>query len=176
MKKLVIFDHTGTQRFQSDVFVEGQDFKWESPVPTAFWIGTIMLIEESEFNEMRGIKVIEPISELVAEREPTPEVASVGEEIKEEEAELVEQVPFTTQEPTIEVSFKCVHVWVYQGNEMYECSQCGARKGEVKHEPETVSDKSSGDKRAGKTGKPKSLKAKAKDSKGGTISRGSKRV
>lgn len=55
MKKLILYDHMGNKLLEQEVFVEGQDFTWQSPKPVAFWLGEICLVDK------------EPEPELVAE-------------------------------------------------------------------------------------------------------------
>lgn len=46
MKKLILYDHQGNKLLEQDVFVEGQDFMWESSKPTAFWLGKVMIVDK----------------------------------------------------------------------------------------------------------------------------------
>jgi len=78
MKVLRIYDHLGELKKEFNVYVEGEDFKWESSYPEPIWLGTISLEEAGK----------EP------EAEPTPE-AGVEESIlpqlsPEQEQEIVE--------------------------------------------------------------------------------------
>jgi len=46
MKYLRLIDHQGNKQYTFQVFVEGQDFKWEAPTPVAVWLGKIELVDK----------------------------------------------------------------------------------------------------------------------------------
>ena len=45
MKVLRIYDHLGELKKEFPVYVEGEDFKWQSSYPEPVWLGTITLEE-----------------------------------------------------------------------------------------------------------------------------------
>ena len=45
MKVLRLYDHLGELKKEFNVYVEGEDFKWESSYPEPIWLGTIALEE-----------------------------------------------------------------------------------------------------------------------------------
>lgn len=45
MKVLKLIDHTGQLMKQFNVYVEGEDFRWEASTPEPIWLGTITLQE-----------------------------------------------------------------------------------------------------------------------------------
>ena len=104
MKVLRIYDHLGELKKEFNVFVEGEDFKWQSGYPEPVWLGTISLEDAGKEPEA------EPTPEVVA-AEPThpfglpvarlpfeaqPEVTEPEPEVLTEEEEL-EQAPFLKQ-------------------------------------------------------------------------------
>jgi len=70
MKKLILYDHQGNKLLEKDVFVEGQNFHWQSPKPMAFWLGEIMLVNvvESESDTTLKVETIVP-EPITSERE-----------------------------------------------------------------------------------------------------------
>jgi hypothetical protein len=78
MKHLILYNHMGTKLLDLEVFVEGQDFTFKAPTPTAFWLGKICLVDKE-------LEPEQPTMESVIGT-PTWEVAVE----KEEKVELTE--------------------------------------------------------------------------------------
>ena len=77
MKVLRIYDHLGELKKEFNVYVEGEDFKWQASVPEPVWLGTITLEEAGKEPEA------EPTSEPeVVEPEPEVKVEEVKDEPK----------------------------------------------------------------------------------------------
>lgn len=72
MKKLILYNHIGTKLLDLEVFVEGQDFVWQSPKPVAFWLGKICLVDkEPEPEQPVATEVIgTPMFEVAVEKRP----------------------------------------------------------------------------------------------------------
>ena len=75
MKVLRIYDHLGELKKELNLYVEGEDFKWQSSYPEPVWLGTITL--EDAGTEPDAVPVLEQALSLV---EP---------EVKEEEVKDV---------------------------------------------------------------------------------------
>lgn len=54
MKKLILYDHLGNKLLEQDVFVDGQDFKYEAPYPTAIWLGKLMIVDKEPESEPKA--------------------------------------------------------------------------------------------------------------------------
>ena len=63
MKVLRLYNHYGVKQKEFNVYVEGQDFKWEASYPEAVWFGSITLEEvgkEPEAMPTPEPEVVEP--------------------------------------------------------------------------------------------------------------------
>jgi hypothetical protein len=62
----------GTKLLDLEVFVEGQDFTFKSPQPTAFWLGKIMLVDKELKPEQLIMESVigTPMFEVAVEKEP----------------------------------------------------------------------------------------------------------
>lgn len=78
MKKLIFYDHNGNKLLELEVFVDGQDFSWQSPRPQAFWFGKVLLVDQ------------EPEPEEKVEVATTTVALEVVPEVKEEKVEPTE--------------------------------------------------------------------------------------
>jgi hypothetical protein len=61
----------GSKLLDLEVFVDGQDFTFKAPIPTAFWLGKIMLVDkepEPEQPIMESV-IATPTWEVAAEKE-----------------------------------------------------------------------------------------------------------
>ena len=67
MKVLRIYNHLGKLEKEFNVYVEGQDFKWQASVPECVWLGTIALEEVSK--EPEPVEVFKPVEEPITEKE-----------------------------------------------------------------------------------------------------------
>lgn len=84
MKVLRIYDHLGELKKEFNIYVVGNDFKWEASVPEVIWLGTISLEELGEV----------PVAERTPEFVAVPEgeaVDGLTEEEKVYEAALANQ-------------------------------------------------------------------------------------
>jgi len=94
MKVLRLYDHLGELKREFNVYVEGEDFKWEASYPEPIWLGTISLEEAGKES------LAEPTPEVITEHIPTPEelfpkafppyLQPVDEPMTEEEAKEME--------------------------------------------------------------------------------------
>ena len=73
MKVLRIYDHLGELKKELNIFVEGEDFKYQTVTPECIWLGTIVLEEAGK------------------EPEPAPKWMPVEEPITEEEAKEMQE-------------------------------------------------------------------------------------
>ena len=90
MKVLRIYDHLGELKKELNLYVEGEDFKWQSSYPEPVWLGTITLEEPGKEPE----KPTESVSELL---QPEFEVTE-GQEADEVAQELAGQKDGDTPE------------------------------------------------------------------------------
>lgn len=142
MKYLRLVDHLGNEVLKLEVFVEGQDFEWQSAYPQAFWLGKVQLVDKIPEPEKRDTEeIIEEAKELIVrieealpepvlpvqEGEPKPEPEPEPETVEEADAQLYGDE------------------WNKQPVE------------EVTSEPETVSDKGTGDEGPGAPEQPESV-------------------
>jgi len=75
MKVLRIYDHLGELKKELNLYVEGEDFKWQSSYPEPIWLGTITLEDAGTEPEKPSESASEPL-------QPEPEVKQ--EEVKDE--------------------------------------------------------------------------------------------
>jgi len=73
MKVLRIYDHLGELKKELNLYVEGEDFKWQSSYPEPVWLGTITLEDAGKEPEKPSEVVSEPLQ---------PEPVDVEEEIE----------------------------------------------------------------------------------------------
>jgi len=79
MKVLRIYDHLGELKKEFNVYVEGEDFKWQASYPEPVWLGTILLEDAGKEPE----KPSEVVSELLQpEPEPSPEEVEAEKPLK----------------------------------------------------------------------------------------------
>jgi len=105
MKKLIIYDHRGEKQLEFDVYVEGQDFKWQSPNPQAFWLGEIVLVDavpeetttslllDSQFRSFNEISQEEVIDESKTVDNQGIGDAGVSESVESESTEGLSERP-----------------------------------------------------------------------------------
>ena len=67
MKVLRIYDHLGELKKELNVFLEGDDFKWQSSYPECVWLGTISL--EDAGKEPEPVELYVPVEEPITEEE-----------------------------------------------------------------------------------------------------------
>ena len=97
MKVLRIYDHLGELKKELNLYVEGEDFKWQSSYPEPVWLGTITLEEagtEPEKPSEVASEPLQPEPEVTEENPllPTERTAAIireaseylGEEVKDE--------------------------------------------------------------------------------------------
>jgi len=75
MKVLRIYDHLGELKKEFNLYVEGEDFVWQSSYPEVVWLGIITLEEPGKEPEKPTEVASEPL-------QPEPEVKE--EEVKDE--------------------------------------------------------------------------------------------
>ena len=83
MKVLRLYDHLGELKKEFNVYVEGEDFKWQSSYPEPVWLGTITLEDAGKEPEKPSEVVSEPLQ---------PEVEETLPEVIEEPSEPSEAV------------------------------------------------------------------------------------
>ena len=157
MKVLRIYDHQGILRKEFNLYVVGNDFKWEASYPEPVWLGTISLEELGEVpvaERTPEAEAVEPEPEDTRQREKDMRQAAVEAgylelEVKEEEPERV-----LTAEDVVEAAPFCFSLK------------------EVKHEPEKVHGKRSRVKRSASPASLKSTKRLHQDDPGGDSTKG----
>jgi len=135
MKKLIIRDHLGEVILSKDVYMEGQDFVYIAPAPTAMWVKEIYIcsLEDTE----KYVLTKEEAQVLLPEEK---------EEVQVEELEP----PFTTQ-LTITEKIEEKEVKPRETEEIIEdIHETIERIKEVTSESETICDSSAGDRRIDK--------------------------
>ena len=179
MKVLRIYDHLGELKKELNIFVEGEDFKYQTVTPECIWLGTIVLEEAGKEPEPapKWMPVEEPITEEEAatlEQEGYEDAMREQEMVQEdeaqryrdmkqaaidlgyiepnedEEAEVEPPAPFTTQLTTTEE----------------------AQEEEAKHEPKKVHRKRSRKSRTHPSDYLKSLKVIREDDSGADVTEG----
>ncbi|GAI35179.1 unnamed protein product [marine sediment metagenome] len=123
MKILRIYDHLGELKKEFNVYVEGEDFKWQASYPEVVWLGTITLEEAGK----------EPEAEPTPELRIAPTIPVVGVELvpvtEEVEPEAIEPEPELTIAEAVRE----------QGErEKQAVAEAEAKVEEVKHEPKKV--------------------------------------
>ena len=90
MKKLIVYDHNGIKLLEQEVFVEGQDFQWQSPTPRAFWLGKIVIVDKEPEPEpkVEGPILQDDLIEITRDSEPEP----INVEIEEANIAMVYQL------------------------------------------------------------------------------------
>uniref|UniRef100_A0A6M3IDN9 Uncharacterized protein n=1 Tax=viral metagenome TaxID=1070528 RepID=A0A6M3IDN9_9ZZZZ len=109
MKVLRIYDHLGELKKEFNIYVEGEDFKWQSSYPEPLWLGTIALGEAGK----------EP------EAEPTPEPEPEVYQGKTYEEGLQEAIETTTIQDNFELAKKVEEV-------KHESKKNGRKRSRVK--------------------------------------------
>ena len=61
MKVLRLYDHLGELKKEFNLYVEGEDFKWQSSYPEPVWLGTITLEDASKEPEKPSEVASEPL-------------------------------------------------------------------------------------------------------------------
>ena len=70
MKVLRIYDHLGELKREFNVYVEGEDFVWQSSYPEPVWLGKIILCNPSEeYKEQQEMAVIKEAEEVLETKE-----------------------------------------------------------------------------------------------------------
>jgi len=132
MKVLRIYDHLGELKKEFNIYVEGEDFKWQASAPEPVWLGTITLGD---------YPFPVDITEGVAKELEEERAKVIG---KEPEAEPTSEVVVVEPEPEAEVKTELVVKQVTDAQGLPR--QRGSFK-EVKDEPKKVHRKRSGVKR-----------------------------
>lgn len=86
MKYLRLVDHLGQEVLRLNVYLEGVDFEWESPVPQAVWLGKIQIVDEipeAEYEPRYVVTEVEPVRieellEAEVKPEPVPTEPEIG--------------------------------------------------------------------------------------------------
>jgi len=121
MKYLQLYDHNGNLIREFPVYVDGQDFTWAAPSPTAIWLGTIRLADS------QAISPVEPTPELKPETTPLPHVDEVIALPPEPEPEI-EAVPESEKESEVK------HEFMTEGEK--DAYWAKVQESEVEHESE----------------------------------------
>lgn len=98
MKKLRLYDHLGELVQEFNVFVEGEDFTWESSRPLAIWFGKIVL----EGVEVEAVAPVMATPIVAEEKQRIPEIHEYFPEAFFHQPEL-ENVAKETEEATHDV-------------------------------------------------------------------------
>lgn len=157
MKVLRIYDHLGELKKEFNVYVEGEDFKWQASYPEVVWLGTITLEEAG--------KEPEKPSEVVSESLEMPAVTEVfAKEFEKMEAHYGKE-PEPEKLPTI---IRHPEEGTFEVTE----PEPEVKEEEVKHEPEKVHRKRRGVKRTTPSSNSKSLKVLRQDDPGRDTNQG----
>jgi len=157
MKVLRIFDHLGELKKEFNLYVEGEDFKWQSSYPEPIWLGTITLEDAGKEPEEPS----ESVSEL---SQPEPVVTT---DMPHAAAEQY----FTEPEPEPEVTEEAEKV-LGAVEEIYEDPDAEAKFEEVKHEFKKHDRKRSRVKRSTPSASSKSTEGLHQDDPGGDTPKG----
>jgi len=103
VKRLILYDHLGQKKLELDVYVEGQDFTWESPTPQAYWLGQILLLDQEAYEkwlqEKEQKKDVSLVSQPLSEPTTVEEEEEIAEIVKAvEEREALENEPETASD------------------------------------------------------------------------------
>lgn len=93
MKVLRIYDHLGELKKEFNVYVEGEDFKWQASYPEVVWLGTITL-------EVAGKEPEKPSETLAETLERIKQAEILEEKAAEVRVELEEKLE-SEKPPTI---------------------------------------------------------------------------
>lgn len=99
MKKLVVLNHLGDKVLEESVFVDGQDFVYESPTPTAVWLGTILIVDQYPEPET---KVKQSVAEEITEI--TPQLQELEEGLNQEGLTLLSRPKIVKEEQLIDTT------------------------------------------------------------------------
>ena len=72
MKVLRIYDHLGELKKELNLYVEGEDFKWQSSYPEPIWLGTITLEDAGTEPEKPSESASEPLQPEIEVTEENP--------------------------------------------------------------------------------------------------------
>lgn len=116
MKVLRIYDHLGELKKEFNVYVEGEDFKWQSSYPEPVWLGTITLEELGKEPEKPGelmaqTEMLEPEAvEIRAEGAPETKVVEVYAQSEKASVEDVLDLTQVVEEKLVEAEGKIEEV------------------------------------------------------------------
>ena len=106
MKVLRIYDHLGELKKEFSLYVEGEDFKWQSSYPEVVWLGTIALEELGKEPEAEPTPESEEETEeeIIEDSEGKQYSVQVEKAVEPEPMVAIDKVEEEPEKPTERVS------------------------------------------------------------------------